>query len=374
AARDPDLFDSVAMIDDMLPWYVHHVPGSFVDPATGAPRPPDLLMSNPSGSEFKWYNRVLRVGETWSVSFNVTVAITGLISADRYPESRVNYASWNWTNLSIPFPITTILVLPPIHPPTDVTASLEGVAHEDVRISWTPSEDDPASVDHYTVYYGTIFNPDGNGYSILDIVPKGSGSVLHVGGGDGDPQNYFYVVCAVSASGGSICSPGQAGKFTRSLSNGPNLISVPLIQSNESVETVLQTVEYDKVWFYDSPSQEWKWHMTSKGYRRGLWNVNLTMGLWVNISGDCNFTVAGAVPVQTAIHLHEGWNLVSFPSFKPMYTVADLKVETGATRVEGYDLAPPYYLRVLGGAEVLQVGYGYWVKVQADTDWIVDIS
>ena len=84
--------------------------------------------------------------------------------------------------------------------------------------------------------------------------------------------------------------------------------------------------------------------------------------------------LAGAVPVQTTIHLHEGWSLVSFPSFKPMYTVADLKVETGATRVEGYDLAPPYYLRVLGGAEVLQVGYGYWVKVETDSLWIVEVS
>lgn len=374
AARDPDLFDSVAMIDDMLPWYVHHVPGSFVDPATGDPRPPDLLMSNPSGSEFKWYNRILRVGETWSVSFNVTVAITGLISADRYPESRVNYASWNWTNLSIPFPITTILVLPPIHPPTDVTASLEGVAHEDVRISWTPSEDDLASVDHYTIYYGTMFDPDGNGYSILDIVPKGSGSVLHVGGGDGDPQNYFYIVCAVSASGGSICSPGQAGKFTRSLSQGPNLVSIPLVQSNESIETVLQAVDYDRVWLYDSLSGEWKWHMKSKTYRRGLWNMNHTMGVWVNVTRASNLTVTGVVPVQTTIHLYEGWNLVSFPSFSTSYSVAALKVEIGVTRLEGYDPAPPYHLRVLGDGEILQAGCGYWVKVESDADWIVEVS
>jgi len=374
AARDPDLFDSVAMIDDMLPWYVHHVPGSFVDPATGAPRPPDLLMSNPSGSEFKWFNRVLRVGETWSVSFNVTVAITGLISADLYPESKVNYASWNWTNVSIPFPITTILVLPPIHPPTDVTASLEGVAHEDVRISWTPSEDDPAVVDHYTIYYGTTFNPDGNGYSILDIVPKGSGSVLHVGGGDGDPQNYFYMVCAVTASGGSICSPGQAGKFTRPLASGPNLVSIPLVQSNESIEIVLQTVEYDKAWYYDSSSQEWRWRMKDKTYSRGLFGMNRTMGMWVNVTGDSNLTVAGIVPAQTIIHLHEGWNLVGFPSFNPTYTVADLKADVSATRVEGHDSTPPYHLRVLGDAEALQAAYGYWVRAESEVDWIVEVS
>jgi hypothetical protein len=374
AARDPDQFDEVAMIDDMLPWYVHYVPGSFKDPATGAARPPDLLVSSPSGSEFKWFNRVLRVGETWSVSFNVTVAITGLISADLYPESKVNYASWNWTNMSVPFPITTIMVLPPIHPPTNVTASLEGSAYEDVRVSWTPSVDDPAIVDQYDVYYGTTHHSEGSGYSLLASVPKGSDSAVHTGGGEGDPNNYFYRVCAVAASGGSVCSSDQAGKFTRPLAQGPNLISIPLKPSNESVELVLQTVMYDKAWFYDSSSQEWKWYMTSKGYRKGLLNINHTMGMWVNVTGDCGLTVAGIVPAQTTIHLNEGWNLVSFPSFNTPYTVADLKIETGSTRVEGFDPAPPHHLRVLGDGEMLQAGYGYWVNVDAETDWIVELS
>ncbi|MCK4455879.1 MAG: VWA domain-containing protein, partial [Thermoplasmata archaeon] len=377
AARDPDLFDSIPMIEDFLPWYVHCIPGSFVDPATGDPRPPDVLISNPSGSEFKWFNRVLRVGETWSVSFNVTVAITGLISADIYPDSGVNYASWNWTNVSVPFPITTILVLPPIHPPTNVTASLEGSNWANVRIYWIPSLDDPAIVDHYDVYFGTAYHPDGGGYSLLASVPKGSDSALHVGGGEGNPQDYFYRVCAVTASGGSVCSPSQAGKFTRSLASGPSLVSIPLIQSNESIEHVLQTVEYDKAWYYDSFDQEWRWHMPFKAYRRGLWNINHTMGLWVNFTADSHLTVAGIVPVQTSIQLFKGWNLVSFPSFNTSYTVADLKAETGATRVEGLETMPPFppsRLRVLGDAEVLLAGLGYWVKVEADTVWTVEVS
>ena len=114
--------------------------------------------------------------------------------------------------------------------------------------------------------------------------------------------------------------------------------------------------------------------MKSKDYRRGLWSVNHTMGLWVNVTRDCNLTVAGAVPPQTTIHLYEGWNLVSFPSFNASYTVADLKTEAGATRVEGYDSAPPHHLRVLGDAELLLPGYGYWVRVSAETDWIVFVA
>ncbi len=31
-------------------------------------------------------------------------------------------------------------------------------------------------------------------------------------------------------------------------------------------------------------------------------------------------------------------------------------------------------LRVLGDAEVLLAGYGYWVRVDAAVDWIVEVS
>ncbi|MCK4454902.1 MAG: hypothetical protein KAU99_00990, partial [Thermoplasmata archaeon] len=172
----------------------------------------------------------------------------------------------------------------------------------------------------------------------------------------------------------SSCTLNQAGKFTRPLSQGPNLMSIPLTQFNESIESVLQTVEYDKAWYYEPSSQEWKWYMKSKGYRRGLWNVNHTMGLWVNVTDDSNLTVAGVVPAQTMTHLYEGWNLVSFPSFSSSYGVSDIHLEIESTRVEGFDSLPPYYLGVLGDVEVLQAGYGYWVRVETDIVWVVDIE
>ncbi|TET79303.1 hypothetical protein E3J38_07385 [candidate division TA06 bacterium] len=133
-------------------------------------------------------------------------------------------------------------------------------------------------------------------------------------------------------------------------------------------------MEFDKAWTYDSSGGRWKWYTTFKNYRRDLWSVNHTMGLWANVTSECNLTVAGVVPAQTTIHLHKGWNLVSFPSHNASYSVSDLKAEISATRVEGYDPTPPYHLRVLGDAEVLLAGYGYWVKVDIDLDWIVEVS
>ena len=70
------------------------------------------------------------------------------------------------------------------------------------------------------------------------------------------------------------------------------------------------------------------------------------------------------------MHFHKGWNLASLRSFNASYSVSDLKAEIGATRVEGYDLAPSNFLRVLGDAEVLQAGHGYWLRVKTDISWI----
>jgi len=275
------------------------------------------------------------------------------------------------------YPLMSALVNVPARPPEILWAALSGENGENVTIAWDLSPDDGQGFDSvlgYEVYREVTYDPQGSSYELIGSLPNGASTFVDGFAGEGRPDNYFYRVCAVDTDSNTVCSSNQAGKFTRLLARGPNLVSVPLIQSNESTDIVLQTVEFDKAWYYDSSSQEWKWYMKSKEYRRGLWNVNRAMGVWVNVTENSNLTVAGVVPPQTSIHLTEGWNLVSFPSLNSTYTVADLKAEIGATRVEGYDLAPPNFLRVLGDTDILQAGYGYWVRVEADTVWTITIE
>jgi len=262
-------------------------------------------------------------------------------------------------------------------PPTLIGANLTGMNLENVTLPWYLSPDDDgglASVVAYDIFRGIVYYQDARDYQLIGSVPNQTTVFTDPVTGEGDTNDYFYRICSVDNESNSTCSVKQAAKFTRPLAQGPNLVSVPLVQSNESIERVLQTLSFDKAWYYDSLSQEWKWYMKSKTYRRGLWGANHTMGLWVNVTQPSNLTVAGMVPAQTMIELRTGWNIVSFPSFNVSYTVGDLKVRTGATRVERYDLVPPYFLRVLGDAEVLLAGMGYWVRVDADVDWIVEAS
>ncbi|MCK4455902.1 MAG: right-handed parallel beta-helix repeat-containing protein, partial [Thermoplasmata archaeon] len=270
-------------------------------------------------------------------------------------------------------PVTAIVP----RPPELLQAYLSGDGLENVTIEWDLSPDDGSglgSVVGYKVYRGSAYSPDGSGYGLVASLTNGTSSFVDNYSGEGDPDNHFYRVCAVDLSNDSACDDTQAAKFTRPLTQCPNLVSTPLIQSDESIETLLQTVQYDKTWFYDSSSQEWEWYMTSKGYRRGLWSMNHTMGLWVNVTQNSNLTVAGVVPAQTTIHLYKGWNLVSLPSFNLSYTVSDMRMDSGAVSVEGYDPLPPHFMRVLGDGEVLQAGYGYWARVEADTAWTITIE
>lgn len=263
----------------------------------------------------------------------------------------------------------------PPRPPTIVTAVLSGVDHEDVRIVWDLSMDDGAPffrVVDYAIYRGDAYDPNGIGYVLYDTVPNGTTEYTDVGAGEGDPSNHFYIICALDVVGFSDCTRDQAGKYTRPLSQGMSLVSIPLVQWDESLTTVLQTVDYEEVWGYDSSSSRWSWQMESKPYNGALLTLDHTMGFWIDVALDSNLTVAGVVPMSTDIELHEGWNLVGFPSFSSSFTVGDLKASIAAVDVEGYDgAAQPYFLMELVDAEPLRTGSGYWVRVVNGSTWIV---
>ncbi|MCK4443812.1 MAG: right-handed parallel beta-helix repeat-containing protein, partial [Thermoplasmata archaeon] len=259
--------------------------------------------------------------------------------------------------------------------PVVVRADLTGTSLENLTVTWNLSRDDGGrqnSVVGYLVYRGTVYDLNGAGYQLAATVPDGTTYFDDNMAGEGDPSNYFYRVCAMDLNNLTNCSKKQAGKFTRHLLSGPNLVSIPLIQSEENIETTLQTVKWDKAWTYDSSVQIWKSHVRFKPYTGELKDVNHSIGFWVNVTEQSNLTVAGLVPSSTTIHLQAGWNLLGFPSSNGTYAVSDLKTSVGVERIEGFDAStPPYFLRTLTDGEVLQTGFGYWIRTLTDGLWTV---
>lgn len=352
-----------------------------LNPSDFVPTPTEIV---DGGSHWlvKWdLSETLRIGDTWEASYAVSSELPGIWNVTTYGVAKVQYTAWdgNRTETLIPSAFLNVMSPPPPSPPYNVSAILSGSGFEHMTLAWNLSEDDGknwGSVGEYRIFRGDVFDPQGQGYAFYDSVPNGTGEYVDYYAGEGDPSNHFYYICAFSLEGLSGCDMNQVGKFTRPLLEGLNLISIPLVQSDESPGVVLQTVEFDMTWTYYSADaiDPWKWYMTFKSYRRGLWNMNHTMGYWVNVTEDGNLTVAGMVPTRTTIHLFSGWNLISFPSFNTSYTTHNLKMDSGADHVEGYDPTPPYNLRVLGDVETLRAGHAYWVRVVTDVDLVVEIA
>lgn len=276
------------------------------------------------------------------------------------------------------YPLTSPFAMIHPLPPAILSANLSGLKSENVTLRWILSPDDgqgQVSIGGYEIYRGGSYDSDGVGYSLIASLPNGTSEFIDLLAGEGDPDNYYYRVCAIDASGNTTCSMNQAGKFTRQLSEGVNLLSVPLVQSNESLETVFQTMSFDKAWSYDSVNSEWRSFVMSKPLLGDLAIVDHAIGFWVNLTADSNLTVAGIVPVFTDIPLYKGWNLVGFPSVNTSHSVSELKVQTGAIDVEAFDSSSsPYFLREMLDAESLEAGGSYWIWVNTDTTWAVSGS
>ncbi|MCK5290424.1 MAG: PKD domain-containing protein [Thermoplasmata archaeon] len=259
--------------------------------------------------------------------------------------------------------------------PGGQNAALGGGNLDDVMLSWSLSPDDGGienDVVGYEIHYGTSYDPGGAGYTLLDTVPAGSTSYTHVGGGQSDTNTYFYIVKAVDDTGQKAFGR-QTVKFARHMPVGMQLISVPVIMSDTSVQTVFQTVDFNRVIYYDAMAgkrHNWKTFDTRKPYS-SLSDVNETMALWVDVNTDGYLVTAGLVPLDTTIRLVVGWNFVGYASFIDR-TVGDTFSGAIYQNVEGFDpMDPPWYLLRLSGTDVLSYGNGYWIHVSEEFTWTV---
>lgn len=259
-------------------------------------------------------------------------------------------------------------------PPNIEGAVLIGDNLQNLLITWQLSSDDGSGdmdITNYAIYHNPAYNPDGSGYDFLVEVPAGSVSFIHGGVGDGDLDNHFYYVQANDTEGLSSWE-GQAGKSVRHLSEGIQLASIPLLQSNKNLEIVLQTLDgsYEFVRSYDASDQTnpWKSYYAFKTYS-DLHEMDAKMGFWVKMTEEDDLVVAGVVPDST-IQLLEGWNLVGYPSFIEK-TLADALSGVEYVRINGFADLPPFYTVELIVSDVMRPGEGYWIWVDSDQIWEV---
>ncbi|MCK4758209.1 MAG: N-acetylmuramoyl-L-alanine amidase [Thermoplasmata archaeon] len=162
-----------------------------------------------------------------------------------------------------------------------------------------------------------------------------------------------------------------------SLSEGWNLISLPLIQSDESLNSVLQSIDgkWDMILAYDgNDTDHWKTNITIRpDSLNDLSSIDHRIGFWINITQEnVNLTVSGIEAESTEIPLYAGWNLVGYPTLNNSVTVSDAFWGTGVTIVEVCNTSAPYDLMEVDPSYIMQPGEGCWVYLASYTIWIVD--
>lgn len=261
-----------------------------------------------------------------------------------------------------------------VKPPENLSAHLEGLNFWDLNITWNLSADDGLGENDivaYDIYCGPSYDSSGSTYLYVDSVP--AGRTYYVLAGGPTPSNAFCYVEARDDFNNTARAIGQVGIFSRFLTSGPNLVSIPLVQEDWRVGTVLQSLDFKDARWYDASDKvdRWKAYHKGKGYS-DLRFADLTMALWVNVTTDGYFVVGGVVPSNVTIDLRKGWNLVGFPSFEGNYTLADLRAVVPVERAEGFDAsAPPFFLRVLQDSDSFRTGFGYWIRASGNAPWVV---
>lgn len=282
----------------------------------------------------------------------------------RWPNGIVN--SFNSTLNQTLYQVETNCTLPPTNP----KASFFGTGNDDLNITWTLSADDGAGLDNvanYAIYYSDTYDRNGMLYTFLTEVPKGTNYYVHPMKGINDTTSHFYLVKANSTLGYQAWTGDQGAKISQFLSQGQNLVSIPIVVNDNDITSVLQTLNYSVAWSYDPQDMldPWKSYNPLKSYN-DLSFINHTMGIWVDVVSDSYLITAGMVPATTDIDLKAGWNLVGYPSFKGK-AVAKVLSSVPYERVEGFDASSvPEKLRLYADSSVLSTGFGFWVKLSSD--------
>lgn len=278
---------------------------------------------------------------------------------------------------------TCIITVEPIYPapPTDLWALLVTGSLEDVKLEWTASADDGAGQDDvagYTIYKS--INDVNGPYNFEAWVPalKIPGHTYEWtddGAGDGDTNNYFYIVRANDTSNNEEQNENRVGKFVTNLVKGWNLMSVPLVQKDTTREVVLQTLDpnYDAVRGYKAGySRPWlNWKRDKPNQMNDEVEINHMEGYYIYMTSSDDLVVAGQVADEVSIPIKAGWNLVGYPCLTERTRNDALSSIEGNYNKVLYCVTSVKKLVQLGPDDLMEPGMGYWIHGTADCIWTI---
>jgi outer membrane protein assembly factor BamB len=166
------------------------------------------------------------------------------------------------------------------------------------------------------------------------------------------------------------------------LKEGWNLISIPKIQTDQSLDSVLDSIDgyYDAVQWFDTTDTDdsWKDYEVGKPYGNDLKDLSESKGFWVHITqpGDTLFTFNGTEPViNQSIDLHVGWNMVGYPSLNSRMrgeALNNIDFGNDVTSIWTFDSDLQVWEEV-GPSDYLKMGRGYIIHSNVEKTWDVPL-
>jgi parallel beta-helix repeat protein len=166
------------------------------------------------------------------------------------------------------------------------------------------------------------------------------------------------------------------------LKQGWNLISVPMLQTEQDIICVLDSIDgwYDAIQWYDASdaADNWKHYKVGKPFGNDLSELNETMGFWVHITkpGGIVFIYNGTQPtLSQQIMLYKGWNLVGYPSltsYNRSEGLNNLAFDSEVDAIWTYNTEIQTW-KEMGEGDSFAIGRGYWVHTKDNAVWDVPL-
>ncbi|UCE75071.1 MAG: CehA/McbA family metallohydrolase, partial [Methanomassiliicoccales archaeon] len=254
------------------------------------------------------------------------------------------------------------------NPPKDLEAWIQG---NDIVLNWTASNS--SDVVHYYIYKSPTLNSFDFTYPHAQTSKT---SWTDTGAGDGDINDYYYIVRAVDEKLYNDTNTITAAKHVQPLNKGWNLVSTPLKLSRITPGDVLQTVNdtCEIAQFYDPSDVADSWKDTELG---DLTHINNTMGIWLYVNATDYLITAGTVPKTTVIFLRTGWNLVGYPSYTSQTPTDALggifwdAAQTYDSKGDFWTHSCPKKSGIFNDLKEMNQGSGYWIHATQDGQWTI---
>lgn len=165
------------------------------------------------------------------------------------------------------------------------------------------------------------------------------------------------------------------------LYEGWNLISIPFIQMDTDISSVLSSINgsYDAVQWYDAADayDYWKhYHISKPSHLNDLESIDHKTGIWVHVTqpGGVLLQCSGIIPAENqSITLKTGWNLIGYPSLSNKtrdVALNNLTFDIEVNAIWTYNASRQKWEQI-GEFYSFERGRGYWIHAKTDCVWEV---